>query len=79
MFDPCLLLTNVHFMRTQDVSMRDNSDDASNPQQGTVSGPASKMQTQTTYMKPISRVPPTKKDPNKLFVGGLPSNGTCDG
>lgn len=54
--------------------------DDSNPQQGTGSRTAAGMMTAQSQHRPGFKVPPTKKDSRKVFVGGLPSNGkflTC--
>lgn len=63
--------------------------DNSNPQQGTggvrpIDSPAQFSEVATTvaptpYIRPTIKIPPTKKDERKLFVGGLPANGKISG
>ena len=48
--------------------------DYSNPQQGLYYSPQ-KMQNNKQSPRKTFKVPPTRRDDRKLFVGGLPSNG----
>jgi hypothetical protein len=63
------------------------SNDNSNPQQGTggrlasstASSPLAKNSKEASSQQPARvnlKIPPSKKDDRKLFVGGLPSDGT---
>ena len=45
-------------------------EDYSNPQQGTMTS------SQSFQQRKVFKVPPTRRDDRKLFVGGLPANGT---
>ena len=55
------------------------TNDNSNPQQGTGAGGMTKAALPQSNHLPVAqdfKIPPTKKDARKLFVGGLPSDGT---
>ena len=58
------------------------TNDNSNPQQGSgglkSQGMAAPTQPIQVAQRPDFKIPPTKKDARKLFVGGLPSDGTLD-
>lgn len=65
---------------------KEKRNDDSNPQQGTGGAKASQdsppektsvdANAPMRYSRPSLKIPPTAKDERKLFVGGLPPNGT---
>lgn len=72
----------------ENCAATENRNDDSNPQQGTGGAKVSQEQplksysmnsiAPVKYSRPSLKIPPTTKDERKLFVGGLPPNGTCE-
>ena len=63
-------MANTQVSGNSQANGKNQAIDNSNPQQGTDS------EKKPDFQVPVGKIPPTARDDRKLFVGGLPSDGT---